>query len=178
MYHERDVGETEHRPLFIGLPEEADDLGAAGLRSHPLGLGLLDVPWGDQVQDDRHQPGVLDPFVLGGRVVDGDPRPEELSQLEAAARRVEPLVQLVDLVGEEARDRGAEDAGELGLKQVAQGAVERLAIAGVVGVEPRGGADAPSQRPPFFAAGVAGGWTRARISSRRRRALGLAWYSS
>src|SRR5439155_5977001 len=103
--------------------------------------------------------------------LDRDPRPEELSQLEATARRVEPLIQLVDLVGEEARDRGAEDARELGLQQVAQCAVESLAIAGVVGAEARGGADSHGQRPPFFAAGVAGGWTRARISSRRRRAL-------
>src|SRR5262245_7323709 len=98
MNQERDVGETEHRPLLIGLAEEADDLRAAGLQAHPRGSGFVDVPGRDEVEDNRNQPSVLDAFVVGGWVVDCDPYPEDLSQLEPTAWRVEPLIHFIDLV--------------------------------------------------------------------------------
>ena len=109
--------------------------------------------------------------------VDRDGRPEDLAHLEAAAGGVEAVVEFADLVGEEVRDRGAEDAGKLRVEQPAEGAVERLAIAGIIGLPAVGRADAHGQRPPFFATGGAVASTRARISPRRRRAVGLAWYS-
>ena len=120
MYHERYVGEAEYRPLLMGLPEEADDLRSPGLRPHPLGSGLVDVLGGDEVEDDGDQPRVLDSLVPGRWVVDGDPGPEELPEPEPAPGRVEPLVEFVDLVGEEAGDGGAEEARELGVQQMAQ----------------------------------------------------------
>ena len=114
-----------------------------------LGLGLLDVLGRDQVEDDRHQSGVLDAFVARRRIVDRDGGPENLAHFEAAARRVEALVEFVDLVGEEATDRGAEDAGKLGVQQMTQRAVERLAITGVVGL-PAWEERMPMVSAPFF----------------------------
>ena len=66
------------------------DIGFAHLQLTPeLRLGFVDVPGGDEVEDNRDQPGVLDAFISGRRVIGGDPRPEELPQPEAAVGQVE-----------------------------------------------------------------------------------------
>ena len=49
---------------------------------HPRDHGLVDVLGCDQVEDDRHQAGVLDPFVSAREVVDRDSRPEDLTDLK------------------------------------------------------------------------------------------------
>src|ERR1700733_9866992 len=147
---QRYIGVAEHCPLLIGLTEEADDFGEAGSRPQHLVLGLVDVLGCDQVEDNRDEPGVLDAFVPGRRIVDRDSRPENLPRLEPATRWMKPLVQLVDLVGEEAAYGGTEDPWKLRVQEMTQHAFESLAIAGVVGMPAWGRADAHRQRPPFF----------------------------
>ena len=72
-------------------------------------------------------------FFRVGRAVGRDPSPEDLAHLEAAARRVEALVQVVDPVGEDAGDVATEDARKVGVQQKTQGTVKCLAFAGIVG---------------------------------------------
>jgi hypothetical protein len=55
-----------------------------------------------------------------------------VTHLEARSGRLKPIDDLLDLVGKEACDSGAENAGKLGLEQLAKGAVERLAGTGVI----------------------------------------------
>ena len=89
------------------------------------------------------------------------------------------FIEGVDLVGEEMSDGGSEDARELGMQEMAEGAakgfpfarVVGLAIAGTLGVH---------VRPPFFRRfGRVFSWIRPRISRSRTRAeawLRNSWY--
>ena len=134
---ERYIGVAEHRTLFMSLAEETNDFRRVGLHSHPLALGLLDVLGRNQVQHDRHEAGILDAFVTRRRIVDRDSRPQDLPRSESAAGWVESVVELIDLVGEKATDRGTEDPGELSVQEMTQRALESLAIAGVIAMTAR-----------------------------------------
>jgi hypothetical protein len=118
----------------MGLTEKANDFPATRNRPSFLGLGRLDVLDGDQVEHDWDQSSVLDAFVSGRRIVDGDARPKNLPRFEAIAGRVETLEQLVDLVGEKSADRRTENSWKLGVEEMTQRTLEGLATAGVVGV--------------------------------------------
>ena len=117
---QRYVGVAEHRSLFMSLLEKTNDLVEAGLGSHSLGFDLLDVLGRNQVEDDRHESGVLDSFVMTRWIVNRDARPQNLPRFEFAAGRVEALVELVDLLGEQPTDRGTEDSRELDVQEMAQ----------------------------------------------------------
>jgi len=110
--------------LSMSLGEKADDLLASGVLPRARDHRLVDVLSRDEIENHRDKPCVLNPLVSTGRIVHCDSRPEHLADTKPACRRVETSVQLVDLVGQEAGDRGSEDTGKLGVKQMANRAVE------------------------------------------------------
>ena len=134
MKQQRDVGQAENPSLSISLSAEADDLVAPGLLAHTRDHRLVDVLACDQIEDHRNKPCVLDPLVATRWIVHGDSRPEDLADSKPTCRRVEAGVEFVDLVGQQTRDRGPKDARKLGVQQMANRAVERLASAGVEGL--------------------------------------------
>ncbi len=134
VQQQRDVRLTEHPSLSVSLGEEADDLVAPGAVTGSRDHRFVDVLRCDQIEDDRHQPCVLDPLLATGWIVHRHSHPEDLANSKSTHRRVEPSVEFVDLVGQKAGDRGSKDAGKLGVKQMAKRAVERLSGARVEGL--------------------------------------------
>lgn len=119
--------DAQHRALFIRLLEESQDFAIACVGADSGGDGVVDVAGRDQVPHDRHQPGVLDAFVASRRIIDGHGRPQRLADLQAFARNVKAFVEFIHSVCEELRHGGAERGQELGLQQVAQRRMKRLA---------------------------------------------------
>src|ERR1700719_5005675 len=126
MCQKRYVCLTEHGALRVGLTKETHDSGTPELPV-PAGLVVCDVLRGNQVEHNRDELCLLDALFSGRPGVGRDPYPEDLAHLEAAALRMEALVQLIDPVGEEGGDVATEDARKVGLQQKTQGTLKCLA---------------------------------------------------
>src|SRR5262249_39151062 len=124
--------QAEHRPLFVCLPEQPKKPVGTPTNLRTCSHCHVDILGGAQVKYYRDKVSVLDPLATSWRVVDRHRRPKSLTHLKASPGRLKPIDDLLDLVGQEACDSGAENAGKLGLQQVAKGAVGRLAGAGGV----------------------------------------------
>ena len=68
-----DIRIAENGMLLVGLFEEAPDAPLPKAIPSPAGLGLIDVLWGDQIQDHWTQFVVLDALVAGRWDIGGDP---------------------------------------------------------------------------------------------------------
>src|ERR1700693_951273 len=124
----------------MGLAKQAQHFLRAFFGEDAVGQGVVEVSSGDQVEDDRHEAGLLNGFATRRRIVDSDGNPEALSGGETRAWRMEAFIKGIDVLAEQSSHRRSEDAWEFGLQQMTQGATEAFASGGIVGMAARGGA--------------------------------------
>lgn len=122
-----EVRMTEHTALIVRLPAKADEPRASQVRPAFAVDQVIDVLWGDQVQQDGNESCVFDPFVPAWPLVGGDRQPDDLASAEAVAWRMETQKEGLHFPREQFGDSGSKDTGKLAVEQFAEGMVEGLA---------------------------------------------------
>jgi hypothetical protein len=110
------LGFSENSSLGVGLPEQTRDFGSARFEAIDAIASIVDVLPGHQVEQNGHEPGVLDAFASSWAFISGDGQPEDLANFHSAPGWMATLIKFIDLVGEQARHCGTEGSRKFGLQ--------------------------------------------------------------
>jgi len=115
--------------LRKSLAEEANDFVGSDLEALIGDHGVVDVLWGDKVENQGDEGEMFDTVFAGGPVAGSDGHPNDLTERQPGAWWMKLFVQSVDAIGKEPSDCRSEGLRELRLQEVSQGAVKSFALA-------------------------------------------------